>query len=85
MIEPLTLDQARNDVIAVIDMLDSIPEEQRSERLQQLLDDLQDAIVQYDASAPPAMNWFVKPEHRLIYGLVTLAVAAILIVLMLNL
>ena len=31
------------------------------------------------------MSWFAKPEHRLIYGLVTLAIAAILIVLMLNL
>ena len=54
MIEPVTLDQARNDIVAVIDMLSAIPEEQRSERLQQLLEDLETAITQYDASAPPA-------------------------------
>lgn len=53
MIEPLTLDQARDDILLVIDMLDSIPAKQRSERVQRLLDDLEAALTQYDASAPP--------------------------------
>jgi hypothetical protein len=54
MIKPLTLEQVRDDIVAAIEMLNGIPEDQRDPRTAQLLDDLEDALVNYDASAPPA-------------------------------
>jgi hypothetical protein len=53
MIKPLTIEQVRDDIVAAIEMLNGIPKEQRGERLQQLLDDLEQAIVTYDVAEPP--------------------------------
>ena len=54
MINPLTVEQVRDDIVAAIEMLNGIPEEQRNGRVQQLLDDLETTIVNYDAAEPSA-------------------------------
>jgi len=54
MIHPLTVEQVRDDIVAAIEMLNGIPEEQRDRRVQQLLDDLETTIVNYDAAEPHA-------------------------------
>lgn len=52
MIHPLTVEQVRDDIVAAIEMLNGIPKEQRNDRVQQLLDDLETTIVNYDAAEP---------------------------------
>jgi hypothetical protein len=53
MITPLTIDQVRDDLVAAIEMLNGIPAEQRDERVQQLLDDLETSLTNYDTAEPP--------------------------------
>lgn len=52
MITPLTIEQVRDDIVQGIEMLNGIPEEQRDDRMQQLLDDLEHALTNYDAAEP---------------------------------
>lgn len=52
MIKPLTIDQVRDDIVAAIEMLNGIPVDQRDDRVQQLLDDLETAVVNFDAAEP---------------------------------
>lgn len=48
---PLTVDQVCKNIIAALKMLNGIPEEQRDEQTQQLLEDLETTLTNYDAAA----------------------------------
>ena len=54
MITPLTIEQVRDDIVQAVEMLNGIPAEQRDDRMQQLLDDLEAALANYDAAEPTA-------------------------------